>query len=356
MSIKCLMYDYSHIPTPNKGHGKVYGCINLDIESKLEIYDYASNNLNPTHEYDIIWIYGLDLGFNPSENYIKNSKFIDYLNEYVNNFDKLIFDLQGEGAHNVGFLNRCDNFRNSLNYTNYTAKILWNINQKIYHKDYDIFYKPAYELVYWYYAKNIIKEEFSDLVYRNYIFSFLNGKIGDRPHRYTMLKKIDGLNGGLISCLDSSTDVKYRKLFETDSLINKFASGGEIVKQSYINLVSETDDGSETNGIFITEKSLKPFIYSQIPIILGKSGIVNHLRSYGFDMFDDIIDHAYDSVDNIDEKTDLIYVELEKISKLKLPEMYSTLIDRFKHNYDLFYKLVDDNRDIKSEIANWILN
>jgi len=60
--------------------------------------------------------------------------------------------------------------------------------------------------------------------------------------------------------------------------------------------VNETlyDEGS---GI-ISEKTLDAFVALQLPIIIGYQGIISDIRNYGFDVFDDIIDHSYDDMPN----------------------------------------------------------
>jgi hypothetical protein len=49
---------------------------------------------------------------------------------------------------------------------------------------------------------------------------------------------------------------------------------------------------------FITEKTWKVFTAGQIPVIIGPRGLVQRLRLLGFDMFDDIVDHSYDTADD----------------------------------------------------------
>jgi hypothetical protein len=72
----------------------------------------------------------------------------------------------------------------------------------------------------------------------------------------------------------------------------------DIYNNALINLVTETFYFLSYNMIsemFITEKTWKAFAAKQIPIIIGPRGIVNKLRNFGFDMFDDVIDHSYDT-------------------------------------------------------------
>lgn len=60
------------------------------------------------------------------------------------------------------------------------------------------------------------------------------------------------------------------------------------------NIVTETVY-DEFPGLY-SEKTLFAFLAHQIPIIIGTPRLVEKLRSAGFDMFDDIVDHSYDTM------------------------------------------------------------
>jgi hypothetical protein len=64
------------------------------------------------------------------------------------------------------------------------------------------------------------------------------------------------------------------------------------------NIAAETSSQSEANwrSVFLTEKTWKAIMQRQIPIWYGVPGLVQHVRSLGFDTFDDILDHHYDAI------------------------------------------------------------
>lgn len=47
-----------------------------------------------------------------------------------------------------------------------------------------------------------------------------------------------------------------------------------------------------------SEKTMFAFLAHQVPIIIGTPHLVSHIRNLGFDMFDDIINHSYDTLPN----------------------------------------------------------
>lgn len=81
-------------------------------------------------------------------------------------------------------------------------------------------------------------------------------------------------------------------------------------QDSYLNLVTESR--LENIG-FLTEKIYKPIRAAQLFLVQGPPGAVNHLRTLGFDTFDDYFDHSYDTVEDWIQRTDLVHKELQRI-------------------------------------------
>jgi hypothetical protein len=359
--IKCLFFNEKSISTHNEGSNESYGDINLKIRTQLDITNFIKelDTIQLDDHYDIIWINGFDM--QNRNNTESMNLFVNKINNSVKSIGTIFFDMQGEGKTNKEYFRYFDEFRDRLSIKEYKPKILWTLSRLRQYKDYDIFYRKGFELTYWYYAKVTKVSPFQNPNVRDYFFCFLNGEVKNRIHRYTMLKKLIDLDGiiknGLISNLDTNTDLPYMIATELDATQNKFSSGETDIRNCYVNLVSESDDGKDTIGFFITEKSIKPFLFAQFPIFLGKPGIVKHLREYGFDMFDDIIDHSYDVIEDIDERTDAIYMELIKVKMHggNLQNMVYAMTDRFSHNYNTYVRLVKNSKNIVNEIKNWLL-
>jgi hypothetical protein len=67
-----------------------------------------------------------------------------------------------------------------------------------------------------------------------------------------------------------------------------------LYQDSAVEIVNETI--FEGPGYHVTEKFLNSVYGLNLPIVLGQPGVIAHLRDLGFDMFDDVIDHRYDSI------------------------------------------------------------
>ena len=111
-----------------------------------------------------------------------------------------------------------------------------------------------------------------------------------------------------------------------------------------------------SDRLFFTEKSAKPFLMSQLPLFIAAPGYVHQLRNIGFDVFDDIINHSYDCEDNIFKRCDMVFAELERLIKLYTIGGWNAVIKnrlthRFHRNFMLMKELGDDGK-----LALWINN
>lgn len=130
----------------------------------------------------------------------------------------------------------------------------------------------------------------------------------------------------------------------------------EIVKDqenSYINIVSESLF-LEEDVVQITEKSLKPFFYYQIPIFCATHHHVKSLKTkYDFDLFSDIVNHDYDDeFDNVKRMTKLI-LEIKRLdnNKEEIKKIYPLLKERMELNKIKLFNILK-NKDDENFIKN----
>lgn len=89
-------------------------------------------------------------------------------------------------------------------------------------------------------------------------------------------------------------------------------------------------------GIFLTEKELQAFYGCNFQIVLAPAGTVKYFRSMGFDMFDDVVDHSYDTECDPGKR---LYMALEKNKDLlsgheSLLGAWKSRVKRFEANCD----------------------
>jgi len=88
----------------------------------------------------------------------------------------------------------------------------------------------------------------------------------------------------------------------------------------------------------ITEKTCKPFMALQIPIIFGPRGISRQCALYGLDMFNDIIPwHTWDDIDDCQEKAHIIVKFLCDFVEQDLLAIYNKNIERVNRNKEYFH-------------------
>jgi len=118
-------------------------------------------------------------------------------------------------------------------------------------------------------------------------------------------------------------------------------------KHSYINIVNESQF-SRDEVIHITEKTLIPLYYSQIPLLVGTYQHVKRTKEkYGFDLFEDFVDTSYDNEPNPQKRMKMIIDEIVRLNKIKnqLSGFYLESKKRFKHNREIVASLYEDKTD-----------
>lgn len=140
----------------------------------------------------------------------------------------------------------------------------------------------------------------------------------------------------------------------------EYTSNGLEFSSAYINLVSESSHNvfpfrqselqryiNECNSVnapdglhqwervFVTEKTIKAIAMQQIPIFNTVKHHVRHLRSIGLDLFDDIVDHGYDNIDDPIERIQAVAVQVETAYNRGFDYFRSipNIEQRLAHNY-----------------------
>jgi hypothetical protein len=121
-----------------------------------------------------------------------------------------------------------------------------------------------------------------------------------------------------------------------------------------VNVITETSSQTDDDSwreIFLTEKTFKAFAYRQLPIWFAVPNTVNEVRKLGFDVFDDIIDHSYDIIDNEDTRRNVVITELKKFCITyppnELNNLRTKLWERISNNVTLLGNLGSNHRITK---------
>jgi hypothetical protein len=109
-----------------------------------------------------------------------------------------------------------------------------------------------------------------------------------------------------------------------------------------VQLVVESSNQTDRfawRNIFITEKSYKVFAWHQFPLWYAVPGTVAKLRDAGFDLFEDIIDHSYDNIQDPEIRMDSVIAEAHKFCTQDLILLRTRHWNRLEYNAQLVEKI-----------------
>ena len=166
-------------------------------------------------------------------------------------------------------------------------------------------------------------------------YSFLN-KIGDRLEAICIKEFLSDQEREKIKFLDHLLPINVMSELgvEKNKIPTMWIDGASSVGSTEygshaINLVTET---SLTEGVILTEKTCKPFLAYQIPVILGPIGANKFLQDMGLDMFEDYIPwRTWDNEINHKLKTQKIVTFLDQLLASPTAEQDILLIHQQMH-------------------------
>lgn len=181
----------------------------------------------------------------------------------------------------------------------------------------------------------------------------------------TLLKSISSLRLSF-GCMSQSSGLgEFKSYFEqdlpilidgtTDRSANTLEhnQNNPVFRQSMFNIVVESGDQSGPatwKSQFVTEKTFKAFGLRQIPIWFSVPGLVNTIRTWGFDMFDDMIDHRYDSIEDESQRMSAVIQQCMSLDRqftlAQCVDLKTRIAERLDNNYNLL-KHIATHRDDK---------
>lgn len=187
------------------------------------------------------------------------------------------------------------------------------------------------------------------LALKNYdsVYTYLSLNRHPRPHRVMLVTKLLELGlaqHGLVSCMfkeqvpgfvpSINDSYEIYNNYSNDNVNNFNNKLVNYYRDTFVEIVAET---SYIEPVFnLTEKTLNSIYGKSFPIFLSSAGTVKFLRDMGIDVFDDIVNHSYDTIVDpeerlaraINDNTEL----LTNNSKVKL--LHRANLDRFDKNVD----------------------
>ena len=101
---------------------------------------------------------------------------------------------------------------------------------------------------------------------------------------------------------------------------------------TYFSVVAETT--VDSGDLFITEKTFKPTAYYHPFIVLGQPGILDYLKSQGFETFDNLFDESYDDQFNLSTRIDILFNNVKNFSRAPYDNI---TLGKINYNRNLFF-------------------
>lgn len=120
-------------------------------------------------------------------------------------------------------------------------------------------------------------------------------------------------------------------------------------QNSYINIVTESNFTCD-DCVHITEKSLTPFYFFQLPIFVATRDHKKYMEGrYGFDFFDQLINHKYDDEENHQIRFRMVVDEIRRLSQNRdeVVSFYRDNKHKFYKNKEIVKQIMNDNTDKK---------
>lgn len=109
----------------------------------------------------------------------------------------------------------------------------------------------------------------------------------------------------------------------------------------------------------ITEKTIKAIACEQPFLVFGSNGLLEELKSFGFETFSDIFDESYDKIQNPQLRLEQIFREMLKISNWSIKECeekYNIVKYKIKHNSNRLLEIWNDHSNTMSNYYQCVNN
>lgn len=116
---------------------------------------------------------------------------------------------------------------------------------------------------------------------------------------------------------------------------------------TWMSLVIESSINPERCS-FLTEKTYKPCAYYHPFVVLGSAGMLQTIKSQGFETFDNLFDESYDKLESFDQRLSLI---LDVIDSVQIDHYDILTLQKLTHNHNHFF----DQKLVKQRIINEIV-
>jgi hypothetical protein len=111
----------------------------------------------------------------------------------------------------------------------------------------------------------------------------------------------------------------------------------DLYTRSYFQIVLETHfDADQSSGTFITEKIWKPIKFGQPFVVIGPAGTLAALRDAGYNVFDDVLDNTYDTIEHNTQRYIAVRNLLLSMQQHGVADLFKKCRNDIEHNQKNF--------------------
>jgi hypothetical protein len=287
-----------------------------------------------------------------------------------------------ETHQNLDIIQQCKIHKPSTIYINTDTEWFWGIDKEQVDELYDAgveniniifssynceFYKNYYEprgipmanLIFWptfwfNWAERLLvgnNNLYKTQTYNNFVYPFISLNNKSHNHRCAMIDmiaKYNLLDSGKVTWNKTPhPNLNYNfRYFDngfrglSDDFVNKLDSFliCQEQHQSFLHVIGE----ATTDVPFITEKTVIPILYKKPFITIADKNFSSYLRNLGFELFDEIIDYSYDSIENLEDRADAMIKNILPLLKEDYNKLYQKLLPKLEHNYNRAWQIIKD--------------
>jgi hypothetical protein len=110
---------------------------------------------------------------------------------------------------------------------------------------------------------------------------------------------------------------------------------------SFIEVVNESTE----NLHFLTEKTVKPLFFGKPFVVFGAKGFHEWLVELGFKLYDELFDYSFDSIENTEDRFEMIVQQIKKLDELSITEkknLFDTIKEKIEYNRSYAVELATD--------------
>jgi len=213
--------------------------------------------------------------------------------------------------------------------------------------NFEFFYRPSsgvffFPLFLWAYSlrKTLWWEDFVFDAGINKTQGFMCLNNQPREHRTKLYQLMQ--NNGAVSHIVYTINRQGLPDEPTDLNRNDVGVGHPVYAQTAVNIVTET----AVDLAWISEKTCKPFVAHQIPIIVASAGVNKFLQDTGLDMFEDLVPwQSWDSESDTNVRLEKIAAFVEQwIHSGTILDDYRRVLPRIQANKQYFHSEAFRNR------------